>query len=238
MLATSFPYRLAETASLRNESTPTDPLTFLILGEQVYPLLSTHKMYAGGAILMAASLASAFPQHSKRQSPGCSTSSYTFPDNFKLAAISLHDTSSKVWLQAYDNAGTYPYQFLFGAGAPQEYATNFSYASQSHRLTTNITTRSGTTEWSSLAPTPNNDLNFTRAPLDNDGGITGVQVSCGTTSVPVVVAGDPAGVNAQNPWALCQILGWTTSLSEVIFAPTNSTSTSGCRRVALQVVPV
>lgn len=194
-------------------------------------------MYVTGAILLTAGLASAAPaSQSKRQSPGCSQSPFTtFPDSFKLAAVPLNDTASKVWLQAYDNAGSDPYQFLFGAGTPKDYASSFSYEATDSRLTTPIQNRTGTFTWKSLGPAPNQLLNFTTSPTDTNGGISAVEVSCGGTITYYAVAGNPAGPNYANPWALCQIPGWTTGLTEVKFAQDNTTLDSGCRRVGLSI---
>ncbi|KAL9057335.1 MAG: hypothetical protein Q9162_002409 [Coniocarpon cinnabarinum] len=122
------------------------------------------------------------------------------PSSFKLAAQPLDNTSDKTFYGPYDNAGTYPYQFLF---APDSGST-FSYDSSSGRLTALVKdTSAPAVLYSSIIPVAGHILQLNDTPTDAAGHL-GFQ--CDSAGNKYLVDLD-ADNNSLAPWLKCQIPG-------------------------------
>lgn len=143
------------------------------------------------------------------------------PQSFKLAAQPLNNTAKKTYLQAYDNAGSDSYQFLFGAGASADGASAFTFDLSTGRIDTSIQSNTGSTLYKSLAPSVNQLLNLTTSQSDPSGSLA---IDCSQTGVQYLVETAKVGTHPTAPWLLCQIPGWTTGLTQIYYNPVNDTT--------------
>ena len=161
-----------------------------------------------GAALLSATIATAAP------------TACTAPSTFQLAAYPANNSSIRNWIQAFDNSGTYNYDFLFSApGVVQSQASYFSFSPSIGRIAT-VPSKDGGDARSSIAPAQNQIVKLVSSPSDTSGNLA---VKCSPSGVKYLVD-TGATKNADAPFLLCQIPGWTTGLTEVYYNPTSNSS--------------